>query len=420
VFGSKIITLNVQFSAGFENRLLEVLRLANNVQELSLCDLRIYSQPKGRKNQEPLNFPHLKSLDLVEIDNFEMIQDAFAQVNTLRYLQVQDICRWRDSDKSWESYQPIVFRQTNLRTLELSFLRIKNFEWKEINSLKKLSLDRVLFSNKEAFESFTKFVKTLKNISELELDITEDQSENPSNNYSEILMHLLKLKTLLDLTLFCEDIGNLITGLQIRNPSVTTLATNQLSAVHCFPNLQKLHVERSYGKNENFTGMICLNALTEIEIDDISFEKLTMIKCPRLKKFSAENIRDYEENSLVFETFAQNNPEIEELELFKDSAEDEDFEWYYIPDIDAKDVAHLIKNLPKLRIFKMSSVYCLDSMEVAKVIVENFGKLEDLELKFLESEGYEAYNYIKKNLPHCKTSIKNDDIFSIIISVKKI
>ncbi len=109
---------------------------------------------------------------------------------------------------NWKFYEPIVFRQTNLHSLILDQLAINDFEWKELNSLEKLTLTSVTFKQKEAFESFTEFIKTLEKVSELEFDIGDDQRDN-KNNYSEILKHLLSLKTLTKLELLCEDIGSL-------------------------------------------------------------------------------------------------------------------------------------------------------------------------------------------------------------------
>jgi hypothetical protein len=64
-----------------------------------------------------------------------------------------------------------VFRQTNLRTLKLVYVQINAFEWSELNFLKKLTLKSVTFARKEAFENFTRFMKSLDKVAELKLCI---------------------------------------------------------------------------------------------------------------------------------------------------------------------------------------------------------------------------------------------------------
>jgi hypothetical protein len=149
----------------------------------------------------------------------------------------------------------------------------------------------VTFPQREAFESFTRFIKTLENVSELELDIQNEQRNN-QNNYSEILMHLLNVEVLTKLTLNCENIENAVSGLHIQNPTVESLTTNQPSFHRFFSNLQKLHIKSTlFEMNENITRiMICQNSLTEIQIDAISSQTLLLFKCPCLKKFSASRI----------------------------------------------------------------------------------------------------------------------------------
>ncbi len=419
VFGSKVISLWTLISEGYKKRFLDVLRLANNVQELNLRGVRIYHQPNSKKNQEPLNFPNLKTLKLINFDNFGAVQEAFNHVATLKHLELRDD-RWKEWINNWEFYQPLLFRQTNLRSLELSFLVIKNFEWKELNLLEKLTLQSVKFPQKEAFESFTEFIKTLEKVSELEFDIRIDQLKN-QNNYSEILKHLLSLKTLTRLTLFCEDIGSINSVLQVRNPAVTTLTTNQLSVFRIFSNLQQLNFENALiNDDEELTGQICLNSLTEIKIETINFQNLLQIKCPRLKKFGVLNINDYQQDSTVFVTFPQNNPEIEELEMFGNSATATIPGWNNLPVIDPNDVAKLITNLPKLRIFKLPRAKFLSTMEVARLFGENFQKLEHFQLALRETEESEVTNYFQQKLPHSKTTVNFFHYPCKVITVEKI
>jgi hypothetical protein len=420
VFGSKVSKLWIDISEGYKNRFLDVLRLANNVQELNLYDVRFHYQAKSKIYQPQLNFPNLKTLRLIHFDNFEAIQEAFSHVASLKHLELRDD-RWKEWINNWEFYQPLLFRQSNLRSLELSFLIIKDFEWKELNLLEKLTLTSVKFPQKEAFDSFTEFIKTLVKVSELKIDMRNDQLKN-QNNYSEILKHVLSLKTLSKLTLFCEDIGNLISGLQVRNPAVTTLTTNRLTVFGIFPNLQQFNFENSLVGNVEITGQICLSSLTEIKIETISFQNLLLIKCPRLKRFAALKIDDYQRDSTVFESFAQNNPEIEELELLGDY-EEPNFDWILVvpgTNANANDSIQLIKNLPKLRILKMLPVIFVNTLEIVKLIGENFGKLEHFEMALLRLDVVEVIEYFKKKLPDYKITVKFVDFFCEVIIVEKL
>jgi hypothetical protein len=249
IFGSKIIKLTIEDSTGYANRVLEVLRLTKNVQEMTIYFLDIYKSTRSKKIEQ-LNFPNLKSLKLVTIDNFVAIQDAFNQVKSLENLKLHSL-----RFSKWESYQPLLFRQSNLRSLELIEVKIDGFEWNELNLLEKLTLQNVTFPQKEAFEKFNEFMKTLEKVSELELDIRDDQRDN-KNNYNEILKHLFNLNSLSKLTLFCENIGSLISGLQIQNPAVENLTTNQPAVRRYFPNLQQLRIKNTTVPNVNFVSTL--------------------------------------------------------------------------------------------------------------------------------------------------------------------
>jgi hypothetical protein len=173
------------------------------------------------------------------------------------------------------------------------------------------------------------------------------------------------------------------------------------------------------GGNGELTGQICLSSLTEIKIDVINFQNLLLIKCPRLKRFAALKIDDYRQNSTVFESFAQNNPEIEELELFSCT------HIFFLdrrPVIDVNDVAKFFTNFPKLRIFKLPRAKFVNTLEIARFIGENFGKLEHFEMALREIEEDEVTNYFKQKLPHYRTEVSYIGILSScqVITVKKL
>jgi hypothetical protein len=138
-----------------------------------------------------------------------------------------------------------------------------------------------------------------------------------------------------------------------------------------------------------------------------------------LKRFAALKIDDYQRDSTVFESFAQNNPEIEELELLGDY-EEPNFNWILVvPVIDANDLVQLIKNLPKLRILKMLPVIFVNTLEIVQLIGENFGKLEHFEMALLRLDVDEVIEYFKKKLPDYKITVKYVDFFCGVIIVEK-
>jgi hypothetical protein len=412
IIGSRVIELTIKDSTGRKVWFLDMLRLTKNVQKISISGVRIDFQPNG-EHQKQHNFPHLKSLELINIANFGAIQEAFDQVDFLQYLRLQSM---KTRANRLESYLPLLFRQKKLNHLELVGVKVQDFEWEKINSPKKLGLKDLTFLQKEAFESFMKFIKTLDNVRELELYYMYDRPEK-KNYYREILTHFLNLRTLNKLKHY-DRIEGVISGLQICNLAVTAFNTDENRILRFFPNLQMLHV-KDISDSDDFTGMAWIKSLTEIEIDGMDFQKLDMIKCPRLRKFLVKKIWSYQRDSTVFQMFTQNNPAIEDLELCRSSLPkitERDNRQVIV----AKDVAHLITNLPKLSIFKMSGAKNSNTMEFARLVGENIKKLTHLELAVREYEESEVTEYFQINLPHYKIAVKKITPPCKVLTVKKI
>jgi hypothetical protein len=126
--GSKIIKLTIYNSKCDKNLLFDVLRLANCMQELIISYVW-FNYQANKNSQDQIDFPLLKTLKLDNITNLKFIQEAFSKVDSLEHLQFK--AAW-----NWNIYQSIVFRQTNLRSLELGEGKIDSFEWKELNRCK--------------------------------------------------------------------------------------------------------------------------------------------------------------------------------------------------------------------------------------------------------------------------------------------
>ncbi len=204
----------------------------------------------------------------------------------------------------------------------------------------------------------------------------------------------------------------------MHNPAVKSCITNQLSIIGFFPNIQRFYMEKWVSNpiswsDENATIAISMNFLTELKIGLISYHNFLLIKCPRLKKLSVNRILHFQRIPSDFETFAQNNPVIEDLELFPRFYSTAD--WNQRLAIDTNHVAFLIQNLPKLRVFKMESVVFLNVLQVVKLIGENFDRLEYVGLSVEPLKFDEVFNYFKMELPNLKVQDLGD-----YIVVKKI
>jgi hypothetical protein len=270
----------------------------------------------------------------------------------------------------------------------LDLVDVTDFEWKAWK-LEKLSLKRVEFPQKEAFQNFVAFIKSLDGITELELDVVEDQREN-GNNYSDVLTHLLNLPSLTKLDWKNPDISNL----SIINPSITafTIYVNDASIFHAFPNIQKLNLQPLFGefRNETISAMNSLKQLREVILNSDNFR---MMNCPQLKKFTIHfGERDKDEPNL--DEFIKRHPNIEWLELHTET------QWpskYYI---------RALKNFHNLKTLKIYDAFgapeplkYFDGLVAVKFIGNNFGNLEHLELIVHKSIVEEAVQFLRVKFP---------------------
>lgn len=71
----------------------------------------------------------------------------------------------------------------------MDLVRIDNFEWKNWDIVE-LNLKGVFFPKKDAFKSFTDFVKTLNKIEKLKLDVEDDEQQNQKKLYRNVVASL--------------------------------------------------------------------------------------------------------------------------------------------------------------------------------------------------------------------------------------
>jgi hypothetical protein len=187
--GSRLNKLSIgtsEVGESYISPLVDVLLLANNVTELNLNKVQLYKQTKNviyKKYSKKPTFGKLRSLNLTSV-NINFIKEILSKINSLHHLPISP-----RKPNRWNILQPLLFQQKKLSSLALYWLEIKNFEWSELD-LKKLTLRGVVFPRKEDFLGFTEFIKSLKNLTDLDLYISEEELNNKENNYTEILAHL--------------------------------------------------------------------------------------------------------------------------------------------------------------------------------------------------------------------------------------
>jgi hypothetical protein len=389
--GSNVIKLKIERSEGYKDPLQKVLQLTDNVKELIIDDVTIKqnrSSTNIKVDLQKCKFPNLKRLDLDSIYNFELIEEVFHPVDSLHHLKLVNIL-----PGEWSDYQQLLARQTNLRSLELDRVEIDSFEYKEWN-IEKLALKNIEFTMKEALESFNRFIKTLDNVKDLDLDFATVEKKN-QNNFRELLVHLLSLQTLNKVKLNFYDADSLIPTLPIRNPSVTTCvidsAVSEYSKIFLmFPNIQSLYV---ISWQNTFSSLSSLKYLEEIKLYRVTPEISLFIKCPTMRKFSVKWMSYfYNLDSSFYKAFVENNPNIEHLvvELCDD----------------IKFLTYLISNLPQLKILDLSKTSTHKSAKLVKLIGEKCGNLEHLEMQLSSQEAEEAASYFKTKFPHLRCDLK--------------
>jgi hypothetical protein len=410
--GSRISKLSIAESLAYKEPFLDLLQLVNNLQELTINHVTIRQLTARLKykavDPKQCKFPELRTLKLIGILRLEIIRDAFNSVDSLRHLQLVDV-----ELAEWPVYQQILAKQSDLRTLELDQVEIDKFEWDEWN-LRKLSLKRVKFPRKEAFQDFVAFIRSLDVVTELELDIVEDQLKN-RNNYSEVLTHLLNLPSLVKLNWMSPDIS----GLQIQNPAVRTFTVHPGLASYdqifrAFPGIQKLEFsalrDKQYGrfeiKNDSLSAMSRLKGLREIQLGLglICWDMIPKINCFLLEKLTIDcNLYFYhyldDRSNGDWKSFIERHPNIQSLEL--NGTNGLGWNGIYIK---------YLASLRHLRTLKIRSLLetlgrswnnepIFNGMLVVKFIGETFVDLDYLELFVSEAIVGQAVQYLRSKFP---------------------
>jgi hypothetical protein len=380
IIGSKINKLEIKNSQGYKNPILEVLQLANDVKELIIEKLKINENAKSMKYKEidvkKCTFPELRSLELSSVTNFAIIKEAFDAVDSLHHFELDNANFFE-----WDIYKQLLFKQTDLHSLALNDVVVGSFELKNWN-IEKLVLKNVKFENRDVFQTFFSFIKSLSNVSELEFDSCLDELTY-HNNYKEILEHLLNLPSLTKLKWAIP-----VKALNIHNPSVkifgAVLVETYSDILRYFPNIETLELTHS---GIDMTSMPSLIHLRELKFNNMGEFMLKNINCPQIQKISIDcdmQIRDPK----VWRNFVQRHPNVEYVELKGGNVS---WKKYSKPIF----VAHF-KFFPALKTLKYHNQ--INTYSLAE-LVENLTGLEHLEIVVIESDVKEAAEYLRLKFP---------------------
>ncbi len=410
--GSKINKLAIKSSEGHMNSILEVFLLANNIRELKLKSITINEYPLCRTYKKidikKLTFPELKCLELSSIHNVGIVKKAFSAVTQLTHMKLVDT-----KMEDWDTYQQLLFKQKYLRSLVLDGVDVKSFELANWN-LDKLVMKNVMFPKKEAFQTFTSFIKSLNNVSELELDIFIDQLVYP-NNYTEILEHLLNLPSLTKLKWHSPN----TTNLKILNPSVKQFSVferfaDYLEVFRVFPGIQTLEFPKNPYENNSWFAMQFLEQLNELKFSKIPIPNyLSSINCPKIKKFSIIGSMSFTDASSWVE-FVKNHPD---LEYFEVKSEDNSYMWNHF----GPHYVEYFKSFTKLKTLKIYDVTNIrNETRLIRFIGDRLTSLEHLEIVLSELNTKVAIRFLRFKFPQMACDWKKyDKCHNNLITVRK-
>ncbi len=407
--GSQVVSLKIEKSSAYTHELVKLLNLCSNLKELSLSEVELEiedTKKKIPKSALKCTLPQLKNLVLISVSNARYLE-TFFQFDSLHHLKFNTI-----AEEDWPSCEKILSRQKKLRSLELSELFITNLDcslemWNSMQ-FKKLILREYRIPKKEIFETFSNLLKTQKNIQELDLSTVDDEADY-HYNYSEILTHLLNLKTLDTLTLDFIDEFDLFPKLPVKNLGVKSLSfkvmLDHLSynfLYDFFPNIEKLsfHTHADFVQIEDLCAIESLKCLKELKFDQFSQKMLRYIESHSLNKLSIGEITELY-GTYEWEDFADNVPNIEYLELPTVEAQN---------DVDLFDLSHfftILESFSKLKSLKSDGA--INSLLESKLIenIRLYGKkLESLKLTLKHYDGQKAVELLKKIYPNSKCEVK--------------
>jgi hypothetical protein len=202
------------------------------------------------------------------------------------------------SQTDGSSLAPILAKQEKLTNLSLDDLEIDELNYQPSNRhIKQLSIQELIFPIKSEFHKFSDFMKIQKCVEELKFTICEDELQN-NNDYTEILTHLLNLKTLKKLQIECGNVIFLPTSkINICNPTVEDMSiynlpneTDLQKLPQFFPNLTDLYISWDYDSIDNnlfmnLTPIKSMKKLRKFETTYMSEEMFAELELKQMQEF---------------------------------------------------------------------------------------------------------------------------------------
>jgi hypothetical protein len=347
----------------------------------------------------------------------------------------------------------ILARQQRLVNLSLIFMKIDMFNYQPSNCrIKELIIQDLVFPIKSEFEKFSDFMKIQKSVEVLSFTICKDDWKN-NNDYTEILAHLLSLKTVKELGIEC---GNLMftpaSKISIFNPTVETLTimnppneTDLQKLSNFFPNVTNLQIYWDYYSINNLSINLrpirSMQKIRKFEISYMTEEMFAQLELKQMQEFyltcygtdpfpsytDTVSVNDnfeevlpneiLESRSASWRAFVNNNCQLKVLDLLDISFPMEllQITLENLPLLKSLRVRvagynySFAKYQPEFDYEEYKEAYGKEQAEkTAKSIGENYDRFEHLILK-LEDDGEHVVEHLKKYYPKVKTEKRTYD-----------
>jgi hypothetical protein len=441
--GSKLVELIIPGGKICFTSLVNLLKLTPNISKLKIgMDITTRSDSNAQFKLEKLRRFEFDCSSNIEI--FEKI----VKPNSLYEIKIfrPKVLLARKNALStdyWTVIPSILSKQEKLVSLKMVGCTIMDFpdspEIWALKNLQKLSLESLKFPAQKEIENFTKFIKSLDKLTELNLRrleyesddeagvyIEESEDEDESDyegifedptDFADLLSHLLFLPTLTKLTFnyFNWNQTEKIFNLKMQNPSVEDLTMNEITDgdtdqygqyMKIFPNVRKASVffvgKRTRNENSgeyvvdphaDLTPLNSWSLLEELEVQDFNIRMLYQINMKTLRSFKIDY--DYDNEPEPWHYFCLNHPQLERFE---------------VGGCMFKSLPTVVENLPNLKSLILSTLYNLSEKNAIKIIGENCANLEYLEIKLEKMKAeIAAVAVLKEKLPGLRGSIKQID-----------
>jgi hypothetical protein len=263
---------------------------------------------------------------------------------------------------NWTDTQRYFGKQKELKKLWLTNFIIEGFRFEsELNQIESLKMNRVQFKGPSAFQDFSNFIRTQKNVQSVELDILDDEDWN-NNNYTELCTYLLKrnkLKSFKLMSIRIPDLLRLIDpipnleNLELYNGDLEDLDCSQI--VRLFPNLSSFLLD--YAHISDISPLNFLKQLRTLSLDSANNLMIEQLDVNGLTRIYINCFPDVDIE--VWERFTRKHGDLRHLELF---------------DAILEQLQIVLANLAKL---ESLSVGLLDELsdDNEKLAIETIGKL---------------------------------------------